>query len=93
MLLNLQISSDDINILTDTFDLDSKVLKTDIDLLKHTNDVSNDGIINIDKLIKGQLNLIVEEKLYILIFLNLSKYLWLFHLQVVLVKEFFQNSS
>uniref|UniRef100_A0A2S2NXT3 Zinc finger MYM-type protein 1 n=1 Tax=Schizaphis graminum TaxID=13262 RepID=A0A2S2NXT3_SCHGA len=52
MLLNLQISSDYMKILTDTFDLDSKVLKTEIDLLKHTDDIPNDGKINIDKWIK-----------------------------------------
>jgi len=34
MLLNFQISTDDINILTDTFDLDSNVLMTEIYLLK-----------------------------------------------------------
>jgi hypothetical protein len=44
--------SDDINILTDTFNLDNKVLKTEIVLLKHTYDVTNDGKLNIDKLIK-----------------------------------------
>ncbi|KAL4130853.1 hypothetical protein QTP88_008232 [Uroleucon formosanum] len=49
MLLNFQISSDDINILIATFDLDIKVLKTKIDLLKHTDDIPNDGQINIDK--------------------------------------------
>lgn len=43
---------EDINILTDKFDLDSKVLKTEIDLLKHTDGIPNDGQINIDKWIK-----------------------------------------
>jgi hypothetical protein len=54
MFLNLQISSDDseIKILTDTFNLHSKVLKAEIDLLKHSYDVPNDRKINIDKLIK-----------------------------------------
>lgn len=52
MLLTLQISSDDINILTDAFDLDSKVLKTEIDLPKHTDGIPNDGQMNIDKWIK-----------------------------------------
>jgi len=52
LLLNLQISGDDIDILTDTFNLDSKILKTENKILKHTDGIPNDGQINIDKWIK-----------------------------------------
>lgn len=52
MLLNLQISGDDIDILIDTFNLDSKILKTENKILKHTDGIPNDGQINIDKWIK-----------------------------------------
>lgn len=52
MLLNFQISNGNINLLKNTFDVDSNVIKTKIDLLKHTADLSHNKNVNIGKWIK-----------------------------------------
>lgn len=48
-LLNLQIISENINLLQNAFNVDNYVLKTKIDLLKHTADLPNNENINISK--------------------------------------------
>lgn len=47
------MSNGNINLLKDTFDVDSNILKTEINLLKHTADVPNDKNVNIEKWIKS----------------------------------------
>jgi len=51
VLLNLQISNENINLVKETFDINSKPLETEINLLRHTENLPNDENIYIDKYI------------------------------------------
>jgi len=60
MLLNLQINNDNINLLNDISYVDSKILKTEIELLIHTADLPNVKNVNIKNLFNGCQYLVLE---------------------------------